>query len=70
MGFATGHSTPSASERKAYDELFDDKLTTSNIEALDALLNDARKDRADNSGDARPPLRFHRCAYFGCIPFV
>ena len=65
MGFATGLSMPSMSEWKAYDELFDDKLTASNIEALDVLLNDAGKDRADNSGDARPPLRLHRCAYFG-----
>ena len=43
MGYVTGLSTPTLSGQKAYERLFDTKLTTSNIEALDALFADGGK---------------------------
>ena len=70
MGFATGLSTPSMSEWKAYDELFDDKLTASNIEALDALLNDAGKDRAaEMQGHLLDCIAAHTLVYTICVIF-
>jgi hypothetical protein len=38
MGYIKGPSVPSASELKAFDKIFDDNLTESNIKALDALF--------------------------------
>jgi hypothetical protein len=38
MGYTKGPSAPSASELEAFDKIFDDNLTTSNVEALDALF--------------------------------
>jgi hypothetical protein len=43
MGFFTGLSTPSVSGQKAYEGLFDAKLTASNIKPLDALFADGEK---------------------------
>ena len=61
---------PSVSGQKAYEGLFDAKLTASNIEPLDALFADGEKGSAGSSGDAKAPLMLHQCAYIGCIPFV
>ena len=39
MGYTKGLSAPSVSELEAFDKLFDDSLTASNAEALDALFS-------------------------------
>jgi hypothetical protein len=38
MGYSKGPSAPSASEPEAFDKIFDNNMTVSNIEALDALF--------------------------------
>jgi hypothetical protein len=58
-----GTLTLSMSERKAYDELFNSKLTTSNIEALDVLFTYIWPEIKDSAG--RPPLRLHHYVYLG-----
>ena len=38
MGYTKGLSAPSVSELEAFDKLFDDNLTASNVDALDMLF--------------------------------
>ena len=38
MGYTRGPPAPSASELEAFDTLFDDNLTASEVEALDELV--------------------------------
>jgi hypothetical protein len=51
MGYTNGPSAPFASELEAFDKMFDGNLTTSNVEALDALFPDGGK------GLSRQPRR-------------
>jgi hypothetical protein len=43
IGYTKGPSASSASELEAFDKVFDDNLTASNVEALDALFSDGGK---------------------------
>jgi hypothetical protein len=43
IDYVKGPSMPSVSGQKAYEKLFDAKLTASNIEALDAFFTDIEK---------------------------
>jgi hypothetical protein len=43
MSYTKGLLAPSASELETFDKLFDDDLTASNAEALDALVQAAAK---------------------------
>jgi hypothetical protein len=51
MGYTKGPLAPSTSELEAFNKIFDDNLTASNVEALDAPFPDGGK------GSSRPSQR-------------
>ena len=63
MGFTTGLSTPSASGRKDYDELFKAGPNASNDEALLAHSSQMEMGRTCSSRDTRPLLWSHHYPY-------
>jgi len=60
MGYTKSLSVSSTSELKAFDKIFDDNLTASNVEALDMLFSDGGK------GSSRQALLCRCCVNFLC----
>jgi hypothetical protein len=70
LDLAMGLSTPSASTRKAYNELYEARPKASNVEARGVLFPYVEKESHKQQCRLRPLLRLCRCPFLGCLPFV